>query len=92
VFSKSYHSPMLHAFITQVILYGIASCALDFGLLRETCFVASVLFWIGVAALIWWNPQKPARFALEFIRWGVIPVFLAVVPLLLPVVGHYFKK
>ena len=83
MFNKAYKGPMVQAFITQIVFYLGASCATDRGVLSGACIEASIIFWIVVAVLIWWQPATPSRIVLVLIRWGTIPVVIGLVPLIL---------
>src|SRR5262249_4670640 len=78
-----------HASVIQLLALFITSTSLDGGITQGAGTLASLLFWICSASLLWWHEGRASRVELFFLRWGLLAFVLIGTPLLRPVVERW---
>ena len=81
-----YRWPLIQAAVTQVIFFFASGCMVDRGALTLTCVIVAAPFWIAAFCI---SGILPSRMRLLFVRWGLIPITLAGVALIYPLVWYF---
>lgn len=70
----------IHASVIQLLAWLITGIVLDRGITQGAFALASLLFWICSAALLWWRDGYSARADRFFLRWGLLAFVLVGTP------------
>ena len=81
----NYRRPLVEAVILQVLFLALGACVKDFGQFLLAVICSSAVFWAGVSFVLIRRPSSPSRADLLYVRFGLIPIVVAGVILLLPV-------
>lgn len=76
--SERYRGPLWGALVLQTVTVALSVLVLDFGVTARCCLVALLGFWGGTAVLLWRRPRNPTRADRWLIRWGYLPLVVAV--------------
>ena len=75
----------IHASVIQLMAWLITATVLDRGITQGAFAVASLLFWICAALLLWWHQGYPSRVDQVFLRWGLLAFLLIGIPAIRPI-------
>jgi hypothetical protein len=81
----NYKQPLVVAVVLQVFFLALGVCVRDFGGFFSAVACSSVVFWAGVFFVFFRHPSDPSRSDLLYVRFGLIPIVIAGVVLLQPV-------
>ena len=74
--APQYWSALILAVLQQAVTGAFSALLLDGGVMLGYWCFTMLAFWTGVAVIIVRRPVSPARFDLEFITGGFIPLFV----------------
>ena len=76
--SENYRGPLWGAVVLQAVTAALSVLMLDFGITARYCFIALLGFWGGTALVLLRRPRNPTQADLWLIRWGYLPLVVAV--------------
>jgi hypothetical protein len=76
--SPQYRDATRTAFWIQVPIAVVCFLMLDSGVTARYCGTAMLGFWLGMAFIAARRPWTPTENDLHYLRWGFIPMFVAV--------------
>jgi hypothetical protein len=76
--ADSYRRPLWDAFAVQAVLLMLSAMMLDFGVTAQCSLIALLAFWGGTLMVLLRRPRNPTRMDLGWIRWGYLPLLIAV--------------
>jgi hypothetical protein len=82
--SENYRGPLWAALALQAVIAARSVLMLDSGVTARCCLIALLGFWAGTAVVLLRRRRNPARTDLWLIRWGYLPLVVAV-----PVIARF---
>ncbi len=80
--SKDYRSALKVALLLQIIIGLFAAGATDFGLAFDVWWRSMAAYWGCLVVMVLRRPNAPTKVDLWMIRYGFVPLFIPITPVL----------
>jgi hypothetical protein len=76
--APEYKPALKSSVIQQLCALVLSALTLDFGLLLRCCLISVLAYWLVAALIVTRRPSMPTAVDVHLIRYGFLPIFIAV--------------
>ena len=80
--SKEFRNALIVSILLQIVLGFLAAINLDGGVFFHLWWRAMAGYWAALIVILMKRPNAPTKVDLFLVRWGFIPLFLIITPVL----------